>query len=85
MNSRATRVETFEVCVPTLVALRINCIRIGGHVEQPSGPTVHSLYCGSTAIEMAHEMSILRVCVSIYIIISYYLYVRTWCLVVVCQ
>ena len=69
MNSRATRVGTFEVCVPTHVALRrfiiqvlasqlhfmtnrnagltvppllwpVNCIKIGVHVEQPSGPTV---------------------------------------------
>ena len=74
MNSRATRVGTSEVCVPTHVALRMfimrvlasqlhfmtnrnagltlppllwpfNCIKIGVHVEQPSGPTVHSLYC----------------------------------------
>ena len=73
MNSRATRVGTFEVCVPTHVALRkfimrvlvsqlhfltnrkagltvpllwpVNCIKIGVHVEQPSGSTVYSLYC----------------------------------------
>ena len=74
MNSRATRVGTFEVCVTMHVALRmfimrvlasqlhflanrnadltvppllwpVNCIKIGGHVEQPSGLTVHSLYC----------------------------------------
>ena len=74
MNSRTTRVETFEFCVPTHVALRmfimlvlasqlhflanrkacltvppllwpVNCIKIGGHVEQPSGPAVHPLFC----------------------------------------
>ena len=74
MNSRATRVGTFEVDVPTHVTLRIrhyagstsqlyflakrnadltvppllwpvNCIKTGGHVELPSGPTVQSLYC----------------------------------------
>ena len=76
MNSRATRVETFEVCVHTHVALRkfimrvlasqlhfltnrnagltvpplswpVDCIKIGVHVEHPSGPTVHSRYCGN--------------------------------------
>ena len=26
----------------------VNCIKIGVHVELPSGPTVHSLYCGPT-------------------------------------
>ena len=28
----------------------VNCIKIGVHVEQPSGPTVHSLYCGPTVL-----------------------------------
>ena len=75
MNGRVTRFGTFEVCVPTHVALRmfimhvltselhyltnrnadltvppllwpVNCIKISGHVEPPSGPTLHSLYCG---------------------------------------
>ena len=79
MNSRATRVGTFEVCVPTHVALRlfimrvlasqwyfltnrnagltvpsllwpVNCMKIEVHVEQPSDPTVHSLYCGIDVI-----------------------------------
>ena len=73
MNRRATRIKTFDVCVPTHVALRmfimqvlasplhflanrnadltvppllwpVNCIKIGGHVELLSGPTVHSLF-----------------------------------------
>ena len=31
--------------IPPLFWL-VNCIKIGGHVALPSGPTVHSLYCG---------------------------------------
>ena len=79
MNSRATRVGTFEVCIPTHVTLRmlimqvldsqlhflvngnakmtvppllwpVNRIKIGGHVELPSDPTIHSLYCGHTFV-----------------------------------
>ena len=75
INRRVTRVGTFEVYVPTHVALRmfimqvlasqlhflanrnaglaipplfwpVDCIKIGGHVVQLSGPTVYSLYCG---------------------------------------
>ena len=74
MNSRATQVGTFEVCVPRHVTLRkfimrvlasqlhfltnrkasltvrpllwpVNRMKIGVHVQQPSGPTVYSLYC----------------------------------------
>ena len=33
-----------ELAVPPLF-WPVNCIKIGGHVELPSYPTVHSLYC----------------------------------------
>ena len=61
MNSSAT----LEVCVPHMSHYAcslcrfwpVNCTKIGGHVELPSDPTVHSLYCVYTYDARASSVS----------------------------
>ena len=44
-----------ELAVPPLF-WPDNCIKIGGHVALPSGPTVYTLYCGTAMTSMLWDL-----------------------------
>ena len=50
----------------------VNCIKIGGHVALLSGPTVYSLYCGTTVLHQHSNVDHVR------IVRSYFFFLKTY-------